>query len=231
MATRSGRSGSKKSTGGSGGGGSRKRSAASSKRSAASSKRSAASSKRSAASSKRRARSARTDKSVEAFRNSLERSLMLSRDRLQEVVDDAVRRGRMTRGDANELVSKLVSRGRKQRDEVLRDLERLLDQARRGVETRTGPARRQATRTAGRAARAARDVADPALAEADKLRRRAGVGATSPITAYDQLTAPQVKARLRDLSPAELRKVRTQEQRGKARKGVLDEVERLLAKK
>jgi polyhydroxyalkanoate synthesis regulator phasin len=203
MATRSGRSGSTRSTGARGG----------------------------AASGKRSAASARTDKSVEAFRDALERSVLLSRDRIQEVVDDAVERGRMTRGDANELVSKLVSRGRKQRDELLRDLERLLDQARKEVGTRTGPARRQATRTAGRAARAARDVADPALAEADKLRRRAGVRSTSPITAYDQLTAAQVKTRLRDLAPAELRKVRTQEQRGKARKGVLDEVEKLLAKK
>ena len=31
----------------------------------------------------------------------------ISRDRIQEVVDDAVKRGRMTRGDANELVSNL----------------------------------------------------------------------------------------------------------------------------
>lgn len=172
----------------------------------------------------------RSDKSVEAFRNALERSVTLSRDRIQEAVDEAVERGRMTRGDANELVSKLVSRGRKQRDEMLHDLERLLDQWRREVGTRTGPARRQATRTAGRAARAARGVADPALAEADKLRRRAGVRSASPITAYDQLTVDQVKTRLKDLPPADLRKVRTQEKRGKARKGVLDEIERRLAK-
>jgi len=169
----------------------------------------------------------RADKSVEAFRDALERSVTLSRDRIQEVVDDAVERGRMTRGDANELVSKLVSRGRKQSDDMLRDLERLLDQVRREVGTRTGSARRRATRTAERAARAARDAADPALAEADRIRRRAGVG-RSPITAYDQLTAVQVKARLKDLSPADLRKVRTQEQRGKARKSVLEEIDRKL---
>ena len=54
----------------------------------------------------------RADKSVEAFRDALERSVTLSRDRLQEVVDDAVRRGRMTRDDANELVSSLITRGR-----------------------------------------------------------------------------------------------------------------------
>src|SRR6266496_3991784 len=50
----------------------------------------------------------RADKSVEAFRDALERSVTLSRDRLQDVVDDAVKRGRMTRDDANELVSSLV---------------------------------------------------------------------------------------------------------------------------
>jgi polyhydroxyalkanoate synthesis regulator phasin len=172
--------------------------------------------------------SGRSDKSVQQFRDALERSVTLSRDRLQEVVDDAVRRGRMTRGDANELVSNLVTKGRRYTDDLLRDLEKLIEQARREVDTRTGPARRQATRAAGRAARAARDVADPALAEADKLRRRAGVAATPPITAYDQLTAAQIKPRLRDLSDADLRKVRTLEMRGKARKSILNEIEKRL---
>jgi polyhydroxyalkanoate synthesis regulator phasin len=173
----------------------------------------------------------RTDKNVQAFREALERSVTLSRDRLQEVVDDAVDRGRMTRGDANELVSKLVSRGRRYTDDLIRDLEKLLDQARKEVETRAGPARRQATRAAGRAARVARDAADRPLAEADKLRRRAGVSAGNPITAYEQLTATQIKSRLADLKPAELRKVRTAEKRGKSRKGILSEIEKRLAKK
>jgi polyhydroxyalkanoate synthesis regulator phasin len=179
-------------------------------------------------SSRRSPAAGRSDKSVQQFRDALERSVTLSRERLQEVVDEAVARGRMTRGDANELVSKLVSRGRRYSDDLIRDLEKLIEQARREVDTRTGPARRQATRAAGRAARAARDVADPALAEADKLRRRAGVATSSPITAYDQLTATQVKSRLGALSDAELRKVRTQEKRGKGRKGVLDEIEKRL---
>jgi polyhydroxyalkanoate synthesis regulator phasin len=178
--------------------------------------------------SRRSPAAGRSDKSVQQFRDALERSVTLSRERLQEVLDEAVARGRMTRGDANELVSKLISRGRRYSDDLIRDLEKLIEQARRGVDTRTEPARRQATRAAGRAARAARDVADPALAEADKLRRRAGVASGSPITAYDQLTATQVKSRLRDLSDAELRKVRTQEKRGKARKSVLGEIDKRL---
>jgi polyhydroxyalkanoate synthesis regulator phasin len=174
--------------------------------------------------------SARGDKSVEAFRDALERSVTLSRDRLQEVVDDAVQRGRMTRTDANELVSRLVSRSRQQTDDLVKELERLLDQARRQVDARVAPARRRAERAASRAARHARSAAEPALAEADRLRRRAGVGA-SPITGYDALNASEVRSRLKGLKPAELRKVRTQERRGKGRKGVLDEIERQLEKK
>ena len=71
----------------------------------------------------------RADKSVQAFREALGKSVTLSRDRLQEVVDDAVTHGRITRDDANELVSRLISRGRQQTESLLRDLERLLQQA------------------------------------------------------------------------------------------------------
>jgi polyhydroxyalkanoate synthesis regulator phasin len=157
------------------------------------------------------------DKSIESFRDSLERSVTLSRDRLQEVLDDAVRRGRMQRSDAEKVVSELVSRSRKQRDALLKELERVAKRARREV-----------GRPAGRAGRAVRDVADRPLAQADRLRRRAGVSAGFPITAYDQLTAAQVKSRLSDLTPAELRKVRDYERRNQKRKGVVSEIEKKL---
>jgi polyhydroxyalkanoate synthesis regulator phasin len=177
------------------------------------------------------ASSGRGDKSVEAFRNALERSLVLSRDRLQEAVDDAVKRGRMTQSDANELVNRLVTRGRKQTDDMMKELERLLEQARTEVESRLAPARKRAERAASRVSKTTREAADPVLAEADKLRRRAGVGAGAPITGYETLNATQVKARLKDLNAADLRKVRTQEKRGKSRKGVLDEIEKRLSSK
>ena len=201
---------------------------------------------RTGASSRRRASAGRSDKSVQAFRDALERSrsalesnVTVPRERIQEVVDDAVKRGRMTRTDANELVSKLVSRSRKATDDLMRDLEKLLEQARKEVEsratkarkeleTRSAGTRRQAKRAGERAARAARDAADRPLAEADKLRRRTGAPGPA-ITGYDQLTAPQIKARLKDLSKAELRKVRTQEKRGKARKSILDTIDKQLA--
>ena len=101
----------------------------------------------------------------------------------------------------------------------------MLDQARKDFESRTKPARRQVEKAAGRATRVARDAADQPLAQADRLRRRAGASGPWPIAAYDQLTVPQIKRRLTDLNKADLRKVRTQEKRGKARKGILDNIE------
>jgi polyhydroxyalkanoate synthesis regulator phasin len=168
------------------------------------------------------------DKSIESFRNSLERSLTISRDRLQEVVDDAVKRGRMQRRDAEKMVSDLVSRGRRQTSSLVADLERLADQARREVRGRARPARRQATRAARRASRAARDAADRPLAEADRLRRRTGLPSRFPITAYNQLTAAQVRSRLGDLSATELRRVRDYERRNQDRKGVVTAIDRKL---
>ena len=102
----------------------------------------------------------------------------------------------MTRDDANDMVSKLVSRGRKQSEEMVKELEALLEQARKQVERSTTRARRQTKGTAGKVAKRARDAADEPLAQIDKVRRKAGVGSSFPITGYDELTAAQINRRL-----------------------------------
>ena len=74
----------------------------------------------------------RTASAPEAAREQVRRlinpvdAVVLTRERLQEVLDDAVDRGRMTRDDATQLLTELVSRGRRQTDEVLRELEGLV---------------------------------------------------------------------------------------------------------
>src|SRR3954466_5385084 len=83
-----------------------------------------------ASGSKKTEDSSRAEQSVQAFRDALEKSITISRDRLQEVVDDAVRRGRMTRGGAAEVVGRLATRGREQAEALLSQLERILSQAR-----------------------------------------------------------------------------------------------------
>jgi polyhydroxyalkanoate synthesis regulator phasin len=180
--------------------------------------------------SARSEQSSRAEQSVQAFREALEKSVTISRDRLQEVIDDAVRRGRMTRGDADEIVNRLVARGRDQADDLLSQLERLLAQVREAP----GRARQQvgsrAQRVGNRAQRARKravKAVDRPLAGADRVRRAARVPGF-PITAYDDLSVRQIDRRLQELSRAELRRVGDYERRGKARKGVLRAVDRKL---
>ena len=45
--------------------------------------------------------------------------LLLPRERVRETLDDAVRRGRITRDDAEELVDRLMEVGRQQTDDVI----------------------------------------------------------------------------------------------------------------
>ncbi|MDX6633675.1 MAG: hypothetical protein QOG26_1680 [Solirubrobacterales bacterium] len=185
--------------------------------------------------------SASVESSVQAFRDALQRSVTVSRERLQDVVDDAVKRGRMTRGDAEDLVSRLITDARGQTEGLIRDLERLLERARSQTLDAASPVRKQTTAAARKArkqiedtrataAKRLRDVADEPLARADRLRRQAGLG-NFPITAYDRLTAKQVVDRLGDLSPADLRKVRTYEARNAKRKSVLAAADKRLKKK
>jgi polyhydroxyalkanoate synthesis regulator phasin len=129
-------------------------------------------------------------------------AVVLTRERLQEVLDDAVDRGRMTRDDATLLLSELVNRGRRQTEDLLRDLEAL------------------ASAPAGRVMR-----------EVDRARRATGIAAgagVGSISGYDDMTAAQVVERLDDLSAADLRQVREHERRNANRKTVLAAVERKL---
>jgi hypothetical protein len=145
---------------------------------------------------------------------------MITRDRIEEVVNDAVERGRVTAEDAQSIVQGLVQRGREQTNSVMGDLESLLQPG--------AKARKQVSDAARGAAKRARDQADPVLAQADRARRAAGVGPSFPILGYDDLTAAQVQSRLDGLSPAELRKVRDYEKRNANRKSVLDAVQSKL---
>ena len=169
-------------------------------------------------------------KSVADFRKALTERLveplnlvMLTRDRIEETVEEAVSRGSMTRDAAQDLISGLVERGRRQTTDVLGDLEQLLGRG------RGGDVAAKARKQVGDATARARDAGDQVLVQADRARRVARVGPSFPILNYDDLTASQVQARLGTLTPAELRKVRDYERRNANRKSVLDAVETKLA--
>jgi polyhydroxyalkanoate synthesis regulator phasin len=141
---------------------------------------------------------------------------MITRDRIQETLDEAARRGRITRTDANDLVSELVQRGRQQTEELLAEIDKRVGRGRDQLSSATRKARRT-------------EPVDRIVRTADKARRTVGVGPSFPVLGYDDLTAGQVIERIRDLKPAALRKVREYERRHANRKSVLDAVEKALA--
>src|SRR5215211_5980639 len=128
-------------------------------------------------------------KTVAELREALRKNLigplemvMISRERIEEVLGEAVDQGRVTVRDAQRITSGLVKRGQRQTSDVLKDLENLLDRGRSGVGGRASGARGRAVRRAS-----------PALAQVDRVRRGAGVGPSFPITSYGDLTATQVQ--------------------------------------
>ncbi len=125
--------------------------------------------------------------------------VMLTRERIEDALNDAVSRGRVTADDAQDLVTSLIERGRRQTNDVLGELEDM-------VSTK----------------------ADMARAKADKARRAAGMSASFPISGYEDLTAAQVQARLDGLAPTDLRKVRDHERRHANRKTVLRAIDQRL---
>jgi polyhydroxyalkanoate synthesis regulator phasin len=144
--------------------------------------------------------------SLAELRSTLTKGVVLTRERINETLEDAVKRGRMTRDDAEELAASLMGIGRRQAQDLLADVETLLGSGKR--------------RTA--------ESTDAIVRQVDKARRAAGLGPTFPILGYEDLTAAQVAERLLDLSNGELRKVRDHERRNANRKSVLTAIDRAL---
>ncbi len=141
--------------------------------------------------------------------------VMLTRDRIQEILDDAASRGRVTRKDANDLVAELVRRGRQQSDELVGDLESFVGKGVGQLEAATKRARKA-------------EPVDRLVRGADRARRVAGVGPSFPILGYDDLNANQVESRLSELSKPELRKVLTYERNNANRKSVTGSLEKAI---
>jgi hypothetical protein len=159
---------------------------------------------------------------VNDVRDFLTRGVLLTAERLQDTLDDAVARGRLTHADADDLVARLVSIGRSQAEdlraeieELRGEIEQLLGQSPSGVVNAGLRAGTQLT-------------PDRIVRELDRFRRAAGIGPAFPILGYDDLSAGQIIERLEDLNSAQLRKVRDRERRKAKRKSVLDAIERAL---
>lgn len=139
--------------------------------------------------------------------------VLLTRRHIEEVVEDAVTRGRMTRDDAQQMIQSLLQRGAKQTEDFAADVERLIGRN-RGLELRTDE------RSGGTSQRTS--------GKRSQRRRPSQPSSNAPIAGYDDLSAAQVQERVGGLSAAQLRSLRTYERRHANRKTVLDAIERKL---
>jgi polyhydroxyalkanoate synthesis regulator phasin len=139
-------------------------------------------------------------------------TVTLSRAGVQEALDDAASRGRITRKDANDLVAEIMRRGRHTGDEVAE----LVGKGRAQLESATKKVRKA-------------EPVDLLVRGADRARRAAGVGPTFPIIGYDDLNVGQVQTRIRDLSRTEQRKVLNYERKHANRKSVVGALEKSLS--
>lgn len=179
------------------------------------------------------------------LRKALAQSVVVTGERVQETVEDAVRRGRMTRRDAQELASAILAASRRQTDEIRQQLEALLERGPRlgrrdGEDAEPVPipiAHEDAAGTTvsgGVSTATARAARTPASAETPASEKAAtspesSPSAPLPIRDYDDLTAVLVRKSLAGLSADELRAVRDHEAAHANRKTVLQAVDRLLA--
>lgn len=192
-------------------------------------------------------------KNLKALRGALEHSVTIQMAKLQEVADDLVARGALTRAEADKLVGQLVTSGKAHSQALLHVLDAATADARKNVEagvaTAVAPVVTTASRIAdtvrqapklvsGRKTPAKKTAKAPAKtaktssgpSEATSAAKVQKLPVAEPIPGLASLTVTQVRPKLARLSAAELRRVRQAEADGKARKSVLTEIDRLLAK-
>jgi hypothetical protein len=113
--------------------------------------------------------------------------VVLTAERIQEILDDAAERGRVTRSDANELAAQLISRGRESIDLILRSSER----ARRSVGVgQTFPILGYDDLTAAQVQARLEGLAPPELRKVREYERR-HANRKSVLEAIDKALAPR----------------------------------------
>ncbi|HWI44065.1 MAG TPA: hypothetical protein VNS81_10625 [Nocardioides sp.] len=178
-------------------------------------------------------------KNFKALRGALEHSVTIQLGRLQQVADDLVSAGSLTRAEADKLVGSLVTSSKGYSQALISVVDALSAETRKNVEAGVAGVVAPVLGTAGKIAGTVRKAAPgrtPAPKPVAKPASKPKSSATSkpvaldPIPGYSDLTVAQVKPKLARLGPADLRRVRKTEAAGKKRKSLLAEIDRLLEK-
>jgi hypothetical protein len=150
----------------------------------------------------------------------LEHSLTIQRTKLQEIVDDLVSRGSLSRTDADGLLNQLLASSKDYSQALLQVLDSVTADARRTISGGIAPV----MATAGKLAETVRKA--PGLGS--KKPAASVAPSNEPVPDLSALTVAQIKPRLPGLSPSALRRARDAELAGKARKTVLSQIDQLL---
>ena len=168
-------------------------------------------------------------KNLRALQGALEHSLTIQRTRLQEIVDDLVSRGSLTRADADGLLNQLLTSSKDYSQALLQVLDNITADARKTISGGMAPV----MATAGKLAETVRKAPGLGPKKPDRAPKAvakppAAVAPLDPIPDYSSLTVAQIRPRLPRLSPSALRQVRDAEVAGKARKTVISQIDQLL---
>lgn len=168
-------------------------------------------------------------RNLRALHGALEHSVTIQATRLQELMDDLVARGALSRAEADHLVGQLVTTSRAYSQALLQVLDSVTAESRKVL---TSPVRATAGLLVG-TVRHAPKLVPGRRTTATATATATPTATTAPTTPADLpdlagLTVAQVKPRLAGLDAAGLRRARAQEAAGKNRKGVLAEIDRLL---
>lgn len=168
-------------------------------------------------------------KNLRALQGALEHSLTIQRSRVQEIIDDLVARGSLSRADADGLIGQLLASSKDYSQAMLQVLESVTAQTRKSISAGIEPVMATAGKLAG-TVRKTPGIGQkkPSRAPKAELGSPAVVAPLDPIPNYSALTVAQIKPRLAELDAAELRALRNVEMAGKARKTVLAEIARRI---
>lgn len=187
-------------------------------------------------------------KNLKALRGALEHSVTIQLTRLQDVIDDLVARGSLTRADADQLVNQLMSTSKAYTQALLQVVETVRTETRRNVETGLSTAAAPVMATANKIVETVRKGPAPDKKGKSgksgksgkkskgkgKKTRASAVDAKLTVVQHDpipdlaELSIVKIRPLLAGLTPAELRQVRAREATGKARKSLLADIDRQL---
>lgn len=182
-------------------------------------------------------------KNLKALRGALEHSVTIQLTRLQDVIDDLVARGSLTRADADQLVNQLMSTSKAYTQALLQVVETVRTETRRNVETGLSTAAAPVMATANKIVDTVRKAPQPGKkgksgkkskgkgkkAKAPAVDAKLTVVQHDPIPDLAEMSIVKIRPLLAGLTPAELRQVRAREATGKARKSLLADIDRQLA--